>query len=298
MVYLVLILTSVLWGLAPLAIKISLRDLPPFTLSFFRFLVACLFFLLVIFFQKRIHLSLWEILKIILVALFLCGNMLFFVYGIQYTTTVTGSLIYTVTPILSALGGYLLYKEKINFWQTLGVILAFSGLLLVIFSPLIEKGETWQVGSLYGNFFVTLAAISFTVYSLGSKPLSKRYSPLLLSTIASLVSLVIFLFLALIEYRQAGGVLTPPKTETITAIIYLSLGATVATLFLFQWVIKETNAFIANLMAYIQPLTTGFAGYFFLGEKVTPIFIFGSALVFLGVFIATNVSYLVNSRGR
>lgn len=298
MVYFVLILTTALWGLAPLAIKIALRDLPPFTLSFFRFFVASLFFLLIMIFQKKIRLNWQETFKMVMVGIFLCGNMLFFAYGIQYTTTISGALIYTITPILSALGGYFFYKEKISLWQTLGVIVAFLGLMLVIFSPLMEKGEAWQVGSLYGNFFVTLAAISFTIYSLGSKPLTKKYSPLILSAIASLVSLVIFFFLGITEYNQLGQSWLSPDFKTVTAIIYLALGATVSTLFLFQWLIKKTNAFTANLMSYLQPLITGMAGYLFLGERLGGLFISGSVLVFLGVFLATNVNYLVNNRRR
>ncbi|MBI5465295.1 DMT family transporter, partial [Candidatus Gottesmanbacteria bacterium] len=203
---------------------------------------------------------------------------------------------YTITPVLSAIGGYFLYREKITSAQMSGAIIAFVGVTLVIFSPLLDKGESWQLGSLYGNFFITVAALSFTAYSLGSKSLTKKYSPLLLSTISSVISLAVFLTLALVESYQMGKILIPSRMPTILAIFYLSIGATIATLFLFQWTIKKTNAFIANLMSYIQPLTTGLTGALFLKEKITATFLLGAGLVFLGVFIATNLVFLFRRR--
>jgi drug/metabolite transporter (DMT)-like permease len=274
--------------MAPLGVKIGLREIPPFTLSFFRFLLASLVLLSILIGKKNKWFAKGDFKKVFIVSAFLCGNMLFFAYGIQYTTTIIGALIYTITPVLSAIGGYFLFKEKLSTGQILGVILAFLGVVLVIFSPAMVKGEVWQLGSLYGNFFVSLAAISFTSYSLGSKLLTGKYSPLSLAAASSLISLIGFLILGLAESILFSGILIPRQFSTFVAIVYLALGATVATLFLFQWTIKKTNAFIANLMFYIQPLTTGLVGYFFLQERITSLFVVGLILVLIGVFMVTN----------
>ncbi len=100
----------------------------------------------------------------------------------------------------------------------------------------------------------------------------------------------LFFFFSLIEI-QKGMVSFSPGLSTILAIVYMGLGGTVATILLYQWLIKRTSAFTANLTAYIQILTTGLAGYIFLEEKITVLFIFGSILVLAGVFMVTNIKY-------
>ena len=71
-------------------------------------------------------------------------------------------------------------------------------------------------------------------------------------------------------------------------IIQLGIFVTVATYLLLQWAIKHSSAPTAALNQYLQPIFAVIFNFFFLGERVTTGFVFGSIIVFAGVFLATG----------
>lgn len=291
--YLALVLTSMLWGLVPLATKIALWEIPPFTLSWLRFAFALAAVIPIFLFKKGRLPKRQDLLKIIFITSLAGLNVTFFAWGIQFTTTITSSLIYTSVPILTALGGFIFLKEKISPLQILGMIVAFFGVTLLIFLPLIEKGSRWEIGSFSGNLFICLAVFAFTGYTLGSRQLSLRFNPLTITAISIFISFLLLAFLSpleLIKDSQWTALVTP---RSIFAVIYLGLGGTLVTFFLYQWVIKRTNAFVASLNLYLQPLVTGAAGVLILKERITFIFLLGAMLIVLGVFLSTSLNFLL-----
>lgn len=294
--YLALVLTSILWGLAPLATKVALWEMRPFTLSWLRFAFALVIIIPIFFFKKGKLPKRQDFLKIILITSLAGLNVAFFVWGIQFTTTITSSLIYTSVPILTALGGFIFLKEKISPLQILGMIVAFLGVTLLIFLPLIEKDSRWEIGSFSGNLFIALAAFTFAGYTLGSRQLSLRFSPLIITTVSIFISLLIFTFLFPFELIKDSQWTALVTSKSVFAVFYLGLGATVVTFFLYQWIIKATNAFVASLNLYLQPLVTGIAGVLILKEKITFIFLLGAVLIVLGVFLATSLNSLLSKR--
>ena len=294
--YLALVLTSILWGLAPLATKIALWEMPPFTLSWLRFAFALVIIIPIFFFRKGKLPKRQDFLKIFLITSLAGFNVAFFVWGIQFTTTITSQLIYTSVPILTALGGFIFLKEKISPLQILGIIIAFLGVIFIIFLPLIEKGSGWEMGSFSGNLFIALAAFAFAGYTLGSRQLSSRLNPLTITTVSIFVSLLVFTFISPIELLRNSQPIVDVTPKSFFAVFYLGLGATVVTFFLYQWIIKATNAFVASLNLYLQPLVTGIAGVLILKEKITFIFLLGAVLIVLGVFLATSLNSLLSKR--
>ncbi len=296
MTYLVLILTATLWGLAPLGVKIALHGFSPFSLSLLRFGFALLVLLSVLIFKKVPLPERKNFLRVMMICMFASFNMALFAWGIQFTTTITSAVIYTIVPVITGVFGYLLFKDKLSYLQIAGVAVAFLGLLLIIFLPLLERGEKWEVGSLYGNGFVLLAALSFAAYSLGSQHLSKKYSPLTISAVSIITSLLFFSILAFLENYRGVGMFNLTNFNSLIAIAYLGIGSTFFTFLLYQWLIKSTNAFIASLNGYIQPAITVLAGSFFLKEKISSLFLLGAGLTLLGVFIASNLSLIVGKK--
>lgn len=296
MSYLAIVLTSMLWGLTPLVTKIALLEIPPFSLSWLRFALALAVIIPIFFFQKIKLPGREDFFKTVLITSLVGFNVAFFVWGIQFTTTITSQLIYTSVPVLTALGGFVFLKEKISSSQILGIVIAFSGVTLLIFLPLIEKGSNWEIGSLSGNIFICLAAFAFAGYTLGSRRLSSRLNPLTITSVSIFVSLLVFTFLSPIELLRNSQPIVNVTPKSFFAVVYLGLGATVATFFLYQWVIKKTNAFVASLNLYLQPLFTVTAGVLFLKEKITFIFLLGALFIIIGVFLATSLNFLVGKR--
>lgn len=83
----------------------------------------------------------------------------------------------------------------------------------------------------------------------------------------------------------------------VLLLLYATIPVTVVTFGLFQWVIKHISATTASLKDYVQ-LTIGFGlSMFILGESVNLPFIVGSAIVIIGVAIATGKTIWRTLRG-
>ena len=59
-------------------------------------------------------------------------------------------------------------------------------------------------------------------------------------------------------------------------------------MFLWNYAFAELPAAVASLTFFAQPVVGTLLGWFFLAEKITPLFLFGGALISVGILIATR----------
>src|SRR3989304_2125166 len=124
---LALIIASVLWGTSGVAAKILVRDVSPFVSSFYRFAIASLI-ILPFFLRERKPLRAWRTL----LPLSLLGglNVPLFFWGVQTTTANSAALIYTITPLMTALFSYLLISERHTRQKIIGIMICLIGGIL------------------------------------------------------------------------------------------------------------------------------------------------------------------------
>ncbi|MHC1692083.1 MAG: DMT family transporter [Sphaerochaetaceae bacterium] len=116
--------------------------------------------------------------RIVLLGLFQCGFQYFFFYvGLAYTTGAKGSIINSTSVFFSALLANIFYKnDKLSLCKIIGLILGFSGVILVNYSE--ELGFSFTV---HGEGFVMIAACVFSLSGVYSKQLTKKLDPVLVS---------------------------------------------------------------------------------------------------------------------
>jgi len=168
--------TALSWATLPVALKITLEQLDPYTLTWFRFLVAAL--AMAVFVGARggygafagLGARRWGLLA--LAALALIGNYVFYLLGVQHTTPGNAQLLIQLAPLLMALGGIFVFGEsyKPAQWAGLGVIVL--GLVLFFREQLAHaaSGHAYALGSA----LVVVAAIVWALYALLQKQLLTR----------------------------------------------------------------------------------------------------------------------------
>jgi drug/metabolite transporter (DMT)-like permease len=57
---------------------------------------------------------------------------------------------------------------------------------------------------------------------------------------------------------------------------------------LWNYAFAELPAAVASLTFFAQPVVGTFLGWFFLGEKITPLFIIGGILIGAGIIISSS----------
>lgn len=167
------LVTAACWATLPVALKMSLAVLDPLTLTWFRFAFAAVCMLAWLGLRDRLqpYRKLrgrdWRIL--LLATVLLLGNYLGYLLGVQQTTPGNAQLLIQLAPLLMALGGIWLFKERYVWGQWLGLAVIVAGLSLFF-------REQWQIAAaqsryLLGSAIVVLAAVSWAGYALIQKQL-------------------------------------------------------------------------------------------------------------------------------
>lgn len=192
------LITAGFWATLPVALKIALEALDPLTLTWARFAIAALVVGAWLAWRRgfrayRGHgLGTWAMLLI--AALTLIGNYVFYLVGLAWTTPATAQLLIQAAPLLMALGGIVVFRERFNRAQWLGFAAVSVGLLLFFLDQ--HEASDARPGFLAGSALVLLAALVWAVYALLQKQLLNRFSSLAVLWVVYLVATVVLLPLA------------------------------------------------------------------------------------------------------
>lgn len=189
--------TAACWATLPIALKFTLQQVDVYTLTWFRFLVAAVCVGSWLGLRGRLvefrglrggH---WGLL--LLAALMLIGNYVFYLVGLDYTTPATAQLLIQLAPLLMAVGGILVFRERFRAGQWAGLALLALGLWLFFRDQLDAQGG----GAMFvrGCAIIVLAAVVWAIYALAQKQLLNRLSsPAILLFVYALASVLLLPF--------------------------------------------------------------------------------------------------------
>jgi drug/metabolite transporter (DMT)-like permease len=171
--------TAAFWATLPVALKVALEQLDPYTLTWARFAFAALAVGGWLAWRGRwrafagLRPRAWALLAV--AALMLTGNYVFYLLGLEYTTPANAQLLIQAAPLLMALGGIAVFGERYNRWQWLGLAAIVAGLALFFVDQL---GRPTPDGARYvfGSALVGVAALVWAVYALAQKQLLNHLS--------------------------------------------------------------------------------------------------------------------------
>lgn len=287
-----LLISVFCWGPAPVVSKIALTEVPQLSFAFLSRSLA--FTILVVIFLNRGY---FKVDKKDLKDLFLAGltgavlNVGLFLYGLQHTTAMNAQAIFTTAPIITAILAHFFLKERINFIQTIAVIVGFIGAVIIAMQDFFLTGKI-SSGSIVGNLLVFFAAFSWVLYILVSKKLSKKYSPTTITCYSFLFSSLIFAPLAFVETISNPTWIGNLGIAGIFGILYQSIFASVIAFLAYQTGLKLTSAFTAGVALYLNPVITVIVAGIALGEIITPVFLIGAVFIIAGSAIATQYETL------
>ncbi len=285
-----LFVIGMLGGFTPVMIKLGVGEFPPLLLTTLRFVVASIIFL-PFFIKQQKHFTHNDVWFLFTRSLFFAGNVGFFSIAIQYTTTIVSQILYTLVPVIVLITSTIFLKEKITGSKVIGLIIATIG-VIVLLQQSIVKTEIVTFGTPFGNMLNLCAVISWSLYIIVSKDLTKKYNPVI-TTFSSFVTTILVLLLLLpienmirpIEIGDVGVV-------GIGSILGLGIFSSAVMFFLTQVVVKKTSPFIASFSQYLGPFASAFISIPLLGEKPTSALFFAGMCIIFGVFIVTSYEHI------
>lgn len=177
-------ITSFLWGFLAIALKVSLADLSPVDITWIRFIIAFIFLtsFYIIFDPSQLRIIKNPPLLLLGAAICLGLNYLGFITGIKYTSPSVAQIFIQIGPVLLALSGFIVYKEKVSFLQLSGLIIVVFGLILFYNEQLsgitIDK-KVFNTGIIW----VIFGAVAWSGYAVIQKKLVQSYHPMQLNII-------------------------------------------------------------------------------------------------------------------
>jgi drug/metabolite transporter (DMT)-like permease len=215
----------------------------------------------------------------------LIGNtayQLFFINGIALTTATNSALILATTPVFIVLFGAVLRVEKITSRIVQGVILSFTGVVMIILGS--GRPLTITDQSLIGDLLIIANPICWSIYTVLSKPLLKQYSPLRLTAVTMAIGTVPLVLVSIPS-------LSTENWLAISTGAWLSLAFSACfaiAIGYVLWYIGVSRIGSARTALY-DNLVTVFAvasAWILLSESMTAIQIVGAVLVFVSLYVA------------
>ncbi len=280
------LITTILWGLVPVALAIVLPKLDIYTINWFRFITA--FVLLGLYLVKQSNLPKISQLQTVPVYLYaiailgLTGNYIFFVAGLQATSPSHAEVLIQLAGIFLGLGGLIIFKERYTRYQWLGVGVLTTG-FIGFFAEQLKVVFAESEGYITGSMMVVIAALTWVVYALIQKQLlTKLDSAHIMWVIYGGCSLIFGIF------AKPATLLQLDSIEWVM-LIFCGLNTVIAygcfAESLQHWEASRVSAVIALApiftivsMSTATWLTPGLVK----PENLTPLGIFGAILVVVG----------------
>jgi len=171
------LVTAVLWGGLPIALKVVLGDMDSITVTWYRFSISALIALLwyghrsVGAIKRLLTPPLWPLTLLAIAGLL--ANYIFYLIGLDHTTAEAAQILIQLAPLILLLGSVWLFKEPFSAAQWLGVI-AFSTGLLLFFHHRLQAMASIDERYLLGLLMLVLAATTWAGYGLAQKQLLKH----------------------------------------------------------------------------------------------------------------------------
>lgn len=284
----VYILLCLIWGTTWVAIKASLESLTPFMSAGSRFFLAS-FVIFVIMKFKGIILQTDRLS----VRLYLLMGFFSFIipFGLvywaqQFVPSGLSAVLFAVYPFFVAVFSYFrIPEEKIGWLKVAGIILGFTGILLIFSDSLGGNFDDYLIGM----FAIVLSGIMQANIAVTLKKQGGHLNSLSMNLVPMLIAgffMVLFsLTLEDINYNKID-------MNAVVSVSYLAVLGSVVTFTSFYWLLKRVNVVILSLIAFITPIVALFAGWIFYSEQLSGRHFFGSALVLIGLMTANLEAYI------
>ena len=284
--YVLLTLNMALWGSSLVVTRAVHEIVPPFALTFWRWVVAVLVLLPIVWRKLPGAMPLvrrtWR--KLALLCGFMVTGATFSVVAVNYTTAINASLINGSQPLATALVAFLVTRERLTLGSGLGILAAFVGLLVMIFqgSPLLLLSMAVNAGDLV----MLVAVVAWAMYSVELHRQPEHPSGDVLLFFIACTGLITVLPLYIAETIFVREFV--PSRNGVAAIVYVSLAASLLAVYLWNIVVRSVGATHAALFLNLIPVFGAVFAVLFLGERLYAFHVVGAALVFLGILMAVR----------
>jgi drug/metabolite transporter (DMT)-like permease len=200
----------------------------------------------------------------------------FFIGGVALTTVANSSLTLAMTPVIIALVSAAIGQERVSRGHWIGALVSLFGIYLVV-------GQGLEIGGgrLTGDLMMFGAVCCWAAYTLGSRPLMARHSPVAVSGLSMVLGTAIYVPMV---WREFSGVNWLAVTAwTLFLLVYSALFALCVAYTIWYIGVRQIGSARTSAYSNFIPLVAMGSAVIFLGEPVGLRKLLGAAAVLAGV---------------
>ncbi|HSJ85661.1 MAG TPA: DMT family transporter [Anaerolineales bacterium] len=274
-----------IWGGMYVVSKVVLEVIPPFTLVTLRLLLGILTLLIVLARRGFPQIAKQQIFRVLGVGFIGYGVSLGLQFlGTKLSTAGNGSLVTSATPAFVLLFAWVILGEEITRWRLIALTLATLGVVAVI-DP---RSAQINPGMFLGNLILIGAALTWALYSVFVRKVTRDTEVLLFSVLAFLGGLPVTVPLGMWELTTMS--IGRISLGVVAGVLFLGIISTALAMVLWNTAFAYVDAGLASLTFFAQPVVGTLLGWLFLGETITSWFLLGGALIGAGLIISSRES--------
>lgn len=278
------ILALFLWSWNVIISKYLAGSVPPFQISFFRWIIAsvCILpFTIKPIYEAR-H-TLFKHWKLILLVSLMLGFMNNFIYQAGASTSaIDMALLATLGPVFLLILSWLFLGLHLTIKQGMGFLITFMGILIVILGAHLRDLSDLDFNM--GSLWMLAYAFSFGLYGMLQTKEPQNVSKITLLGITIVIGTLCLLPFFIPTLK------THPITQITTfqwgLLIYLGMINSILGYLFWNIALAKLGDLQTSLMYYILPLFSTIEAYFALNEKVYETQLLGGILVLGGIVFA------------
>ena len=284
--YLCLAGTMLMWAMGVVIARGTHETIPPVGLAFWRWFGGVMLLLPFVWRDLIRHRAAIAAHRNVL--LLLGGLMVLSGAGmhiaVNYTTAINAVLVNAAQPAITAVGAYLLGRDRLRPWQWLGIVAATSGIIIMAC-----RGD-WAVlasfGFNTGDIVIFIATFGFSAYALNVHRVPGEMglfaSLFLIGMAGSLLILPLYIFETVMVRPM------PFTWQSVGAISTLAVFMTVLSIFLWNAGNRAIGPSRAGIFVNLFPVFVAALAIVFLGEELHLYHLAGAACVCLGITLVVT----------
>jgi drug/metabolite transporter (DMT)-like permease len=278
---------ATVWGASFIATKVALKDISPITIVWMRFAMGLIILGLAVILRKQFALpnkNEWGYFAL-LGLLGITFHQWLQSNGLKTSEASTTAWIVATTPVFMASLGWLILKEKLSGIKTLGIVLAFVGVLLVVSDGDLASISIGKFGA-PGDVLILISSVNWAVFSALSRRGLKTYSA---SLMIFYVMLLGWIFSSVL-FVAGGNYIELPALSVNGWLGVIFLGVFCSGLAYIAWydALQALSTAETGVFLYIEPLIAMVVAFFVLGEPITVASLVGGGVILFGVWLVNK----------
>ena len=274
------------WGSTYLAIRVGVREVPPFLLAAMRFLIAglLLYGWMIARGERSPTGRQWASASLLAILIFVLDYGLVFWAEQRVPSGVAAVMMATIPAFMALSEIILLRTQRLTLRLTLALLIGIGGVAVLMSGSLNLGGAPIDKE---GAAALIVASISWSVASVLSRKLPLPPSKVM-SSGAQMLAGGVFLALtavALGEFRSFHP--WAISRGAWLSLLYLIVAGSIIGYTAYVWLIHHESPTKVGTYAYVNPVVAVLVGYFLGGETIDPRTILGTLFVLISVVVIT-----------